>query len=203
MKAIIILNGEPYAGGIDTQNAYVLCADGGYNWAKNRLKIDETIGDLDSVKEPPIPAPQRVYPSEKDQTDGELAVERVLQLASQGKVDSVELYGVGGGREDHFLGNFHLLYRLAQAGLPCVGHTNKSDVFAFTKQLSLHGLQGATVSLLPFGGEIVVKKTQGFYYPADGVTLGYGICRGISNRIVAEQATVQLQSGVALCIVNK
>ena len=202
MKGVVILNGEPYLGEIDAENAYVICADGGYNWAKERLSINEIIGDLDSVESAPNPAPAKVYPSEKDKTDGELAIERILQLFQQGEVDSVEIYGAGGGREDHFLGNLHLLYRLAKAGLPCVAYTNQSMLFAFEKGVTLTGLNGVTVSLLPLGGDAEIEKTQGFYYPADGVILRYGSCRGISNVIVSDEAEIIVKNGVVLCVVN-
>ncbi len=202
MKGIIILNGEPYLGEIDGENAYVLCVDGGYNWAKDRLKIDENIGDFDSVKTAPTPAPKEVYPCEKDKTDGELAIERILQLFAEGKIDSVDIYGAGGGREDHFLGNVHLLYRMAQAGLPCVAYTNQSMLFAFAQGVTLTGLNGVTVSLLPLGGDAEIEKTQGFYYPADGVVLRYGSCRGVSNVIVSDRAEIIVKFGIALCVVN-
>lgn len=202
MKAIILLNGDPYLGEIDTQNAYVICADGGYNWAKNKLKIDETVGDLDSAVGEIYPVPTLVYPSEKDQTDGEIAVERVLEIAKDKQIESVEIYGGGGGREDHFLGNIHLLYRLAKRGLPCTMYTNNSMLFAFAGGVTLTGLKGVTLSLLPLGGDVQVAKTTGLQYAANCLTLRYGSCRGISNVIIEEKAEIYLTSGVALCIVN-
>lgn len=202
MKGILLLNGEPYLHEIDTQNAYVLCADGGYNWAKGKIKIDETVGDMDSVLGEIDPAPNVVYPKEKDQTDGELALERMLVLRAEGKIDRVEIYGGGGGREDHFLGNIHLLYRFAKSGLPCTLYTNKSMLFAFEKGITLTGLSGVTLSLLPLGSDVGILKTSGLKYSADGLTLSYGSCRGVSNEITAESAEIVLKSGVLLCVIN-
>ena len=202
MKGIILLNGEPYLGEIDQTDSHVICADGAYNWAKDRIKIDETVGDLDSVIGEIQPAPSVVYSSEKDQTDGEIALERMLALRAQGEIDRVEIYGGGGGREDHFLGNLHLLYRFAKSGLPCTFYTNKSMLFAFEKGVTLTGLKGVTMSLLPLGGVVEIEKTTGLKYCADDVTLTYGSCRGISNEILEDRAEIVLKSGVALCIVN-
>ena len=44
MKAIILLNGEPYRGEIDAASARVWCCDGAYDWAKGRVRIDENLG---------------------------------------------------------------------------------------------------------------------------------------------------------------
>ena len=202
MKGIILLNGEPYLGEIDQADSYVICADGAYNWAKNRVKIDESVGDLDSVEGEIQPAPSVVYSSEKDQTDGEIALERMLVLRAEGRIDRVEIYGGGGGREDHFLGNLHLLYRCATSGLPCTLYTNKSMLFAFEKGVMLTGLKGITLSLLPLGGAVEIEKTTGLKYSADGLTMEYGSCRGISNEMIDDVAEIVLKSGVALCIVN-
>ena len=48
MKAIILLNGEPYRGAI-AEGAYVYCCDGAYKWAKDKVRIDENLGDYDSL----------------------------------------------------------------------------------------------------------------------------------------------------------
>ena len=49
MKAVILLNGEPYRGEIDASAARVWCCDGAYEWAKDRVRIDENLGDYDSL----------------------------------------------------------------------------------------------------------------------------------------------------------
>ena len=40
MKAIILLNGEPYRGKIEDEGAVVYCCDGAFDWAKGRVRID-------------------------------------------------------------------------------------------------------------------------------------------------------------------
>ena len=83
MKGVILLNGEPYKGEIDDTNALVFCADGAYNWAKGRVRIDENLGDFDSAAEIPFPRPAEIFPSEKNETDGEIALEKMLALAEE------------------------------------------------------------------------------------------------------------------------
>ncbi len=49
MRAVILLNGEPYRGKIDAEGARVYCCDGAYDWAHGKVRIDENLGDFDSV----------------------------------------------------------------------------------------------------------------------------------------------------------
>ncbi|MDE7157958.1 MAG: hypothetical protein K2N74_00120, partial [Clostridiales bacterium] len=120
MKAIILLNGEPYRGEICTDGARVYCCDGAFDWAKGRVKIDENLGDYDSLAYLPEPRPTEIYPSEKNSTDGEIALFRAMKAGA----DEIEIYGGGGKREDHFLGNLHLLYAACENGVRAKMITN-------------------------------------------------------------------------------
>ena len=62
MRGVLLLNGEPYAGEIDGENAYVVCCDGAYRWANGRVRIDENVGDYDSLDYIPQPPPSKIYP---------------------------------------------------------------------------------------------------------------------------------------------
>ncbi len=200
-RAVILLNGEPYQGEISAENAYVICCDGAYFWAKNKVRIDENLGDFDSLDETPEPSPREKFPSEKDETDGELAVDRALELGAAELV----FYGGGGGREDHFLGNLHLLYKAKRAGaLSAVLLTNGAQI-----TLCGEGEQGfaskkwQTVSLLPFGGDAHIMEIEGLKYAPDDLKLCYGSTRGISNLTVGEGFSFRVKKGYVLVIINE
>ncbi len=196
MKGIILLNGEPYEGEIDDKDAVVYCCDGAYKWAKGRVRIDKNIGDFDSLDEIPYPPPEEIYPSEKNFTDGEIALFKLLGTG----VTEIEIYGGGGGREDHFLGNLQLLYRAHSAGVNCRMITNHSLIFPASGRIELGGYAGKTLSVLPFGAPLHINGSAGlkYSYPSK---LSYGECRGISN--IAESRTAYLDAdGVALVIIN-
>lgn len=197
MKGIILLNGDPYGGEIDAAGAVVYCCDGAYDWAKGRVKIDKTVGDFDSLGYIPEPPPEEVYPSEKNYTDGEIALLKLLELGA----DEIEIYGGGGGREDHFLGNLHLMYRAFESGVKCKMITGNSIIFPATGKIFLGGYAGRTVSVLPFGGSLNIMDFRGFKYSYPG-SIVYGECRGISN-IVLSAAALLCVEGVALIIVNR
>ena len=195
MKAIILLNGEPYEGEIDTADAYVYCCDGAYLWAKNKLKIDETLGDFDSLAQVPTPAPSVVYPSEKDMTDGEIALFRAIEAG----YSEIEIYGGGGRREDHFIGNVHLLYAALKKGAKAALITNYARIFAAEGQVILSGMKGRTVSVAPFGSEAHIMDCDGFYYPMPN-TFVYGSTRGISNVVTSDRATFTAEGAVLVFI---
>lgn len=196
MKGILLLNGEPYLGDICGQNALVYCCDGAYKWAKGKVKIDKNIGDFDSLNEIPYPAPDEIYPAEKNFTDGELAMRKLIEAGC----DSVEIYGGGGGREDHFMGNLNLCYLAHIRGVKCKMITNRSIIFAAEGRCSLSRYKNKTISVLPFGDAVHIMDSKGLKY-AYPEKLSLGECRGISN-IVTGDAEINF-GGIALIIVNR
>ena len=197
MKGILLLNGEPYSGKIDDADAVVYCCDGAYDWAHGRVRIDKNIGDFDSIKGVPEPPPEELYPAEKDLTDGELALVKLIAAG----VDEIEIYGGGGGREDHFLGNLQLLYLAHKSGVKCTMVTDRSYIFPASGIIPLGGYNGKTISVLPFGASLHILDFKGLKY-AYPQTISYGECRGISN-VVKENCAYLNVDGVALIIVNR
>lgn len=197
MKGIILLNGDPYGGEIDCSNAAVYCCDGAYGWAKDRVRIDKNVGDFDSLGYIPDPPPDEIYPSEKDYTDGEIALFKLLDAGA----DEIEIYGGGGGREDHFLGNLHLLYLAHMRGAKCKMITERSIIFPATGKIFLGGFAGKTLSVLPFGGDLNIMDFKGLKYSYPR-RISYGECRGISNIAEDKDAFIRVK-GVALIIVNR
>lgn len=197
MRGILLLNGDPYTGKIADGGALVYCCDGAYKWARGRVRIDKNIGDFDSLDVLPEPSPEEIYPSEKDYTDGEIALGKLISAGA----DEIEIYGGGGGREDHFLGNLQLLYSAYGRGVKCTMITDRSYIFPASGKILLGEYFGKTLSVLPFGGELRIMDYMGLKYPYPPA-LHYGECRGISNIVQSENAFLETD-GVALIIVNK
>ena len=93
-RGVIFLNGEPYRGPMDCEGALTVCCDGALRWAECRARIDIKAGDFDSLGF--VPAGALTYPSEKNFTDGEIALDLLIGRGC-GRID---IYGAGGGRED-------------------------------------------------------------------------------------------------------
>lgn len=197
MKGIILLNGEPYTEVIDTANSIVYCCDGAYKWAQSKIKIDKNLGDFDSLDIIPYPLPQDIFPTEKDFTDGELALIEMMKES----VDEIEIYGGFGGREDHFIGNIHLLERARLQGIKCLLISEKTIIFLDSGIILLGQFKNKTISVFPFGGELHIMGSEGLKYSYPDI-ISYGECRGVSN-IVLESFAKLIVEGCALIIVNR
>lgn len=196
MKAVILLNGEPHQGEIDAESAYVICCDGAYDWAKGRVKINETLGDFDSLGYVPNP-PLTVYPAEKNATDGKIALDRAIELGA----DEIVIYGGGGKREDHFLGNLHLLYAAHKRGVRAAMVTNDALIYIGEGEIPIDGFYKKTLSIVPFGGDAHIMESRGLKYPLHDLWLRYGSTRGISNIAEDDRASI-FAEGVVLILVN-
>lgn len=188
-RGIILLNGEPWQGEIDCENALVVCCDGALKWAEGKARIDVKAGDFDSLGY--IPDNAIVYPSRKNFTDGEIALDILLKEG----VREIEIYGGGGGREDHLFGNMQLLYAAHKAGAHAVLHTKYSDISCGSGKIEWRGMQGRTLSLAPVGERAHILESEGLRYPLIGLTLQAGSCRGVSNVIEADCARVECAEG--------
>lgn len=199
MKGILLLNGTPYSGEIDNKDALVFCCDGAYKWASGKVKIDENVGDFDSLDVIPTPPPKQIFPAEKDFTDGEIALSRLLEKG----VDDVEIYGGFGGRTDHFLGNLQLLYKGFTQGVKCRMYDDNTICFIADGKIELGEFENKTFSLLPFNSPVHIMASEGckYTYPEK---IGFGECRGISNVVQKKDAYVSIKKGdCALIIINR
>jgi len=95
MRCLIILNARDHRE-LSEKDAYfyrsmaersdfVICADGGINTAKAAgIPVDLVVGDMDSAESEILSgiAPERLikYPSEKDRTDGWLALQKAIEI---------------------------------------------------------------------------------------------------------------------------
>lgn len=198
MKGIILLNGEPYNSNIPKKDGdFTVCCDGAYNWAKGKIEIDLVLGDFDSLKIPPEGA--LIYPAQKDKTDGEIAA---LYLLSKG-CKEIEIYGGGGLREDHFLGNLSLLYLISKRGAAAEMINNKSIITLVKGRYAASAKAGDILSVVPFTDKVHINESVGLQYSLKGLTLYKWSTRGISNVLTKDNFYIDVGNGTALIILNK
>ena len=189
MRGIILLNGEPYRGDIDCGGALTVCCDGALRWAQGRCRIDIAAGDFDSLGY--VPAGALTYPAEKNFTDGEIALDLLIGRGAE----RVDIYGAGGGREDHLFGNLQLLAAGFRRGVRTVMHTNYLDAYCAAGEVRWKNLAGRTLSLAPVGDSAHIVESEGLKYPLRDLTLECGSCRGISNVVEADSARIFCDAG--------
>lgn len=213
MKVAVVANGEWDSewgkkelaeGDIDV----LICADGGGNLAIASGKLpDVLIGDLDSITKENLnkcedSAKIKKFPQEKDQTDLELALEYAeIYLQSYGSPkDEIILYGAGGKRADHFLGNIALMIGYAEKGRRIRMKDKSYEAWVVLPGFeNINGYTGQEISLLALSEKAVVTS-RGLYYPLNKLTLKQNSPQGISNVFTEEEAVLEVHEGKVLVV---
>jgi thiamine pyrophosphokinase len=208
MRAVIIANG--ILGGfrpVIFPEDIVIAVDGGLRHCLElKLRPHTLIGDMDSLSPEEIDAVARSgipisrYPARKDHTDMELA----LQAARSMGADDIMLLGALGARWDMTLANIMLLAAPELAGC-------RARILDGTQEISLvragetrhfEGNAGDLLSLIPLRTDAQNVCVTGLEYPLSGATLYFSATRGISNVFCDQTATVFLEEGLLLCMVQ-
>ncbi len=163
------------------------------------------VGDMDSLSSSLRdwrPAGTRVqrHPSDKDQTDLELALRLVVE---RGPRDAeIVLAGALGGRLDHSLANLQLvaLPLLEGRRLHFVDAEQQAWALVAPACLRIAGLAGDTVSLLPLSDAAQIAATRGLRWPLRDAELRMGPSLGLSNEMTAGEARIDLALGRLLCV---
>lgn len=166
------------------------------------LTPDLLVGDLDSVAPADLRAAREKgvrierYPTEKNETDLELA----LKFALQRGADTIRIVGAAGGRLDMMLSHVLLLTGPQLRGLDVRLDDGCEQVFLITGEARIEGKAGDRVSLLAVSGPAEGVVTEGLYYPLKDETLLPEQGRGLSNRMMGTEAKVRLRRGQLICL---
>jgi len=186
----------------------VICADGGARHAcRMGIVPDIVIGDLDSmddnVKDLLIKKNVEIikYPTEKDETDTQLAVEYAIRK----KCEEIVMIGCLGNRFDHSFANVCLLKYMMDRGLKgkIVNENNEIYLIGDNDSIQLTGEIGEKVSLLPMSDYADGVTTEGLYYKLENARIPLGISYGISNVFIAPKVKISIKQGLLLIIKAK
>ena len=221
MKVAVVVNGEPGGYGfvryILEKSDYIIACDGGLRHCHVLGQVPNCIvGDLDSVNGLSFTSdfdlnptnvlvsildiyrnvPILKYPTEKDQTDLELALDHACDKGA----DSIIILCGLGGRFDHQLANAHVLAQPLSRGVHAELRDEHTKIMLIKDKCRLHKNDGSLVSLLPLTTTAEGIVTEGLQYPLKGESLSAGFARGVSNRIVNEWAEVSVRGGLLLLV---
>ncbi len=200
MKAFIYSGGDIYPENItEHPKAKDLCiaADSGFENAK-RLgdRVDIAVGDFDSLQGGADRIPEGVekitVPSEKDETDTQLAVNVAL---SKGADDIVIIGGLS-GRLDHTLSNLAILEALYELGVHAVitdGQNRARYIRSTSTLLPKSGFK--YLSLIAAEESIKGVSVEGCKYPLKNAKLLRKYQYAVSNEIVENCALVSVRRG--------
>ncbi len=181
----------------------IVAADVGIGHAAELGVMPELwVGDFDSVPadlpEALQAVPRLTFPSEKDKTDGELAVEAAFE---RGATSLVLAGAFGGPRADHAFLHLTLAVRLAEAGIDVLltsGAQEGVPLQLGRARFDYH--DGTLFSILGFS-DLAGLSLAGAKWPLDNVQVPFGSSLTISNE-VRGGLEVMLGSGRALLLAH-
>ena len=212
MRAVIFANGPlsypDRARALILPDDWVIAADGGARHClKLGLKPAVIVGDVDSLHESELGTLRSQgsklvrYPHNKDQTDLELALRHVLASGAS----EILIFGGVGDRWDQTLANLLLpvLPDMPKTRIWLVDGPFRATVIRSGGSLQLDGQPGDIVSLVPLGGTALGVTTTGLEYPLTDEPLAFGSTLGISNSMLGNSASVELEIGVLAVFITR
>jgi thiamine pyrophosphokinase len=207
LKGLIISNGEYRDHKIITEyiNSQIydciIACDGGANFSqKNKIRIDMIIGDLDSIDQSVLKnyIKQDViiirFSKDKDQSDTELAIDHLVSE----KISEIDIVGATGGRLDHTMANIFLLEKALRCNVKCKIIDELHEIILIDSDYTLLGMEGITVSILPFSDFVSGVTLDGFKYNINNKSMRKDHPYGISNIVNKKKATIKMDSGKLL-----
>jgi thiamine pyrophosphokinase len=208
MRAVIIANGiigclRP----IIFPEDVIIAVDGGLRHCLElKLRPHSLIGDMDSLSPEEINAATLSgisisrYPARKDFTDMELALHYARSLGA----DDILLLGALGARWDMTIANVMLLAapELAGCRVRILDGMQEISLIQGGETRRFEGNAGDLISLIPLRAVAKNIRTAGLEYPLNGEALHFSATRGISNVFRDQAATVFLEEGLLLCIIQ-
>jgi len=185
---------------------WVIGVDGGCKLLEH-LKVTPTviIGDFDSIGDLkyfkslwPL-AEIKTFPPEKDYTDAELAFEEAAQL----NLDRIAVVGGLGGRADHMLSILYLIDRYPNCVIIDEHNFIEHIEAPIAINLKKADFQNTYLSILPDVYQLEGINLRGFKYPLVNATIRRSQTLGISNEIVDEDASIEIEKGTGYLVFSQ
>ena len=180
---------------------------GAYRIVSAGLPLTYALGDFDSGNDEENAVIRKYaeqlekYPSEKDETDMEIAISKAISL----KPERLFLFGVTGGRLDHEIINVQQLFLLKERGISGI-IADRSNILEMAYP-GIHEVEEDVdypyISFLPFSGEVRGITLEGFHYPLEKKDIGWGSTLCISNRLLSKTGTFSFEKGILLIVKSR
>lgn len=175
---------------------FIIAADGGYRkLTGSGIKPDLLVGDFDSLDFVPENVEIYRFPSEKDDTDMGLAIQKGMELGYR----EFALYAGSGSRNDHFFANIQLLNRFSDMGCKvrmvcpeCNIHAIKDSEIALTQE---KGTVFSVFSLSDACEGVTIKNAK---YEIGNMSLSNRFPLGVSNEFKGETVQISVKKGALL-----
>lgn len=210
-EILIVLNGVfqnkkyLYSEIIDRYST-IIAVDGGYKFLQNIVdrKPDAIIGDFDSLDRDSkllrnYNGEILKFPSDKDKTDAELAVDYCLTKGHQ----QISFIGAYGGRADQQFGNILLLEYAALNSIKARIIAPGLEIGLIEDKKTFNNKKNFIFSIFALTKEVTISSLRGCRYELDNYKLIRASSRGISNVIEKEESVIKIQKGKLLYFISK
>jgi thiamine pyrophosphokinase len=183
----------------------LIAADGGTQHCQELgVRPDVVIGDMDSISVDLRETIDKqgtnfiVHPTDKDETDLELALEYAIDQGAR----EILLLGLLGGRLDQTLANLLLLTRpeWQNARLTAADGPDFAVLLRSGESFNAVTQPGDTLSLIALSQEASGVSTQGLKWPLENATLKFGSTLGVSNQTDGGRLKVTIAEGQLLVV---
>lgn len=177
---------------------------GVYTLLQNGITPEQGFGDFDSVTKEERDWMEthnlsfNVYPSEKDHTDLELA----LDWAINENPEEVILYGVTGGRLDHSWINVQMLIKglKSKVRVTLEDRQNRLELKAPGHYSMQRNERYPYASFLSFTPEVKGVTLEGFKFPLTNKKVEWGSSLCISNELTDESGSYSFTEGILMVV---
>lgn len=191
-----------------TADFWIAADSGAIHLLERGIEPDIIIGDMDSISDLAKTEwaswfqQSIVLPAEKDETDTQLALEKAVQQ----KPHRVTLYGVTGGRLDHYQAVLHDVAAYQQQyptiQFEIVNETNRLR-FLLPGTTTLLEDSYTYCSFFAWQQEVAGLTLKGFKYPVTNDTIVMTSSRFTSNEILEDTGSITFSSGICLTIQSR
>ncbi len=188
---------------IHADTDFVIALDGGLHYLlSHHITPQLFIGDCDSLS-PDLQdwlhqssIPKLLYPTEKDESDYELASQYIISHFSSSI--PIFLFYMSGGRTDHFLMNLSISKQLSMEGF-CVEFIDGLEKIIISngaKPIEISSHLITNVSLYPLTDVVEGITTHNLKYPLIEESLVQNSSRGLSNVPIGEKMIIIHKRGI-------
>lgn len=175
---------------------FIIAADGGYKYlVEIGIRPDLLVGDFDSLDF--IPGDTEIYrfPSEKDDTDMGLAIQKGIELG----YSDFSLYAGSGTRNDHFFANLQLMNRFSEKGVSIRMVCPECNIYALKNgEISLSKEKGTVFSVFSLSDACEGVSIKHAKYEIENEALSNRFPLGVSNEFSGGRTHISVKSGVLL-----
>jgi|LGOV01.1.fsa_nt_gb thiamine pyrophosphokinase len=183
------------------KNDFIIAVDGGIDHIKKLSLFPNLIlGDFDSsVLSEALKyknAEIKKYKKDKDYTDGEIAINYVIDE----KYFEVVIFGALGNRIDHMLSNINMLERLSDNKINGVIIEKDNEINFLDNKIVLMKEEFRFFSIIPITDKILELSIKNAKYELNNEMIIRTESKGISNEFLDEPVLISIDKGKALVI---